>query len=52
MTTKNLVPSIMESKANVTSSKINVSGIPTKVFTTGADIHDRPKDVILIIPGK
>ena len=36
----------------VRSSTTKVSGIPTNVFTIGADIHDRPNEVILVIPGK
>ena len=36
----------------VKSNKVKVSGIPTNVFTIGADIHDRPHEVILVIPGQ
>ena len=36
----------------VQTSTVKVSGIPTNVFTIGADIYDRPNEVILVIPGK
>ena len=36
----------------VKSSTVKVSGIPTNIFTIGADIHDRPNEVVIVIPGK
>ena len=41
----------MEKKEFVKSRTVKVSGIPTKVFTIGANIHDPPNEIILIIPG-
>ena len=35
----------------VKSSIVKVSGIPTNIFTIGEDIHDRPNEVVLVIPG-
>ena len=41
----------MDGELSVKSSIVKVLGIPTKIFTIGSDVEDRPKEVILVIPG-
>ena len=35
----------------IKTNTINISNIPTKIFTVGGDVDSLPNEVILIIPG-
>ena len=41
----------MSEETLIKTAIINISNIPTKIFTVGGDIDRQPNEVILIIPG-